>query len=172
VASWRKFCFPVWAAWFVCLPSTLQAFPGDGSQVYTIALPASTAPTKIEFEVSYLGGWEVTVAFDPEHCQLHCTYRKTRQEALLKPITSIRIYAGPAAKPTTLIVNPAGLGLPAAAGLTAIRAEEFGLPGRWWPVALLFPEHEARAPAAVRAGPIASTTLWSAPHSAALPLRI
>ena len=42
----------------------------------------------------YLGGWEVKVAFNPVHCELHCSYRRTREDSLLKPVTSIRIYSG------------------------------------------------------------------------------
>jgi hypothetical protein len=188
VASWRKPGFPVWAAWFVCLPAALQAFPGDSSQVYTIPLPASVAAAKVELQVAYgglpaqwangwptsatsLGGWKVTVSIDSTHCEIHCTYRRTRDTLLLKPITLIRIYAGPGSKPTTLIVDPAGLKLPAAASQVAICQQEFGLPGKWWAAALPAPDGSGAALASIYAHPGFSETHSPAAHTAPLPLR-
>jgi hypothetical protein len=173
----------VWAAWFVCLPAALQASSGVASQVYTIPLPASTAAARIEFQVAYgslsgewshtatsLGGWEVTVAFDAAHCALHCTYRRTRDTLLLKPITSIRVYTGPGARPISVTVDPAGLGLPAAVRQVTIRPEAFGLPGKWaavWPV----PDRDGRAPVPLHADPAFSATPSPAAPTAPLPLR-
>ena len=200
VASWRKPGFPAWAAWFLCLPAALQAFPGDGSQTYAIPIPASAAPAKVEFQVTYgslpggwassaaslsatsLGGWEVTVALDTAHCVIHCTYRRTREALLLKPITSIRIYAGPGSnggqgpgaggQTTTVTVDPAGLGLPSIASHVMICPEEFGLPGRGWAAAFVVPDREGRAPASIHAGAILSGTHSPAAETPVLPLRI
>jgi len=195
VASWRKPGFPVWAAWFVCLPAALQAFPGDGSQTYTIPIPASAAPAKVEFQVTYgslpggwatsaaspggwatsatsLGGWEVTVAFDPAHCAIHCTYRRTRDAVLLKPITWIRIHSAPGSKPTTAIVDPAGLRLPSIASQVMIRPEEFGLPGRGWAARFPVANREGRSPVSIHAGAGLSATHSPAAQTPALPLRM
>jgi hypothetical protein len=186
VASWRKPGFPVWAAWLVCLPVVLHALPGDGSRVYTVPFPASLAPAKVEFRVAYgslpgewaaspasLGGWEVTVAFDPMHCVIHCTYRRTRDAVLLQPVTSIRIYAGPGTggEPTTVIVDPAGLRFPFATSQALICPEGFGLPGRGW-AAYVVPDREGRAPASIYAAASISATHSPAAVTPALPLRI
>jgi hypothetical protein len=190
VASWRKPGFPVWAAWFVCLPAVLHAFPGDGSQVHTVSIPVSVAPAKVEFQVTYgslpggwatsatsLGGWEVTVAFDAAHCVIHCTYRRTRDALLLQPITSIRISnggqgPGPGGQPTTVTVDPAGLTFPSIASLAMICPEEFGLPGRRWAAAMLVPDRQGRAPASIHAADGLSATHSLAAITPALPLRI
>ena len=185
VASWRKPGFPVWATWFVCLPAALQAFPGDGSETYAIPIPASVAPATVEFQVTYgslpggwatsatsIGGWEVTVALDTAHCVVHCTYRRTREALLLKPITSIRIHTVPGSKPTTVTVDPAGLTLPSMASQVTISPEEFGLPVRGWAAALLVSEGEGRAPVSIRAGASIAGTRSPAAQTAALPLRI
>ena len=180
----------MWAAWCVCLPAALEAFPGDGSRVYTVPIPASVAPAKLEFQVTYgslpgawatsatsLGGWEVTVAFDAAHCVIHCTYRRTRDALLLQPITSIRISnwgQGPWAggQPTTVTVDPAGLRFPSIASLVVICPEEFGLPGRGWAAAVLVPDRQGRAPAASRAAASLSATHSPAALTPDLPLRI
>ena len=177
---------PNWAAaWFVCLPALLQAFPGDGSQVYTVAVPASVAPAKVEFQVAYgslpggwatppasLGGWEVTVAFDTAHCVIHCTYRRTREALLLKPITSIRIYSGPGSKPTTVIVDPAGLRLPSIASQVITCPEQAGLPGRRWAARFPAPHGDGRLPASIHAAASLSATHAPAALTPALPLRV
>jgi hypothetical protein len=190
VSSWRNAGFPAWAACLVCLPAVLQAFPGDGSRVYTMSFPAPMANAKVEFQVAYgglasawaasaatvskadLGGWEVTVAIDPAHCVIHCTYRRTREALLLQPITSIRIHAWPGSKPTMVVIDPAGLRFPLAASHVTICPEGFGLPGKGWAARFVLPDAIGREPVPIHAGASPSGTHSPAADSPALPLRI
>jgi hypothetical protein len=94
------------------------------------------------------GDWEVTVAVDVAHCGIYCAYRRKPEasgrtslvDLLPPPVTAIRIYTGSAAKPAIVFVDPAGLGLPAAASHMIITRETLCIPGRKLVRALLAPE--------------------------------
>ena len=170
----------------MCLPAGLQAFPSNADSTYTVTLPVAAPPAQIEFQVAYtglpgawtnsvnslaLGGWEVTVAFDPAHCELHCTYRRTREGPFLQPITTIRINSSPPSNSTTIRVDPAGLGLPTAASPVSVAAEAVVLSGKGFAAPELL---------AGRGGPnrpigdtadLLETDPWAA-HTLVLPLRI
>jgi hypothetical protein len=70
-------------------------------------------------------GWQVTVEFDAVHCAVYCTYRRTRDAGLLPPpVTTIRFFAGGAAKAVIAVVDPAGTGSPRAAGRERAEREQ------------------------------------------------
>jgi len=70
-------------------------------------------------------GWEVTVDFDAVHCAVYCSYRRTRDAGLLPPpVTTIRFFAGGAARPVTAVVDPAGVRAPRAASRERAGSEQ------------------------------------------------
>jgi hypothetical protein len=141
---------------------------------------------KVEFRIGYaglpasvssssstsLGGWEVTVAYDPAHCVIHCLYRRTREATLLKPIISIRIDPGSGSLPRTVIVDPAGLGIPSVMSEAVRWPEKLCLPGASWTAAMPLPAAGRLVPAAIPARDGFLTTHALATKSPALPLRI
>jgi hypothetical protein len=125
---------------YVTYSPTDAGFNRAAAREFTV--PASglyTAPA-----ISF-GDWEVTVAVDLSHCGIYCAYRRKPEasgrtslvDLLPPPITAIRIYAGSAAKPAIVFVDPAGLRLPAATSHTVITRETLCMPGRkFFPTAL------------------------------------
>ena len=113
------------------------------------------------------GDWEVTVAVDLAHCGIYCAYRRKPEasgrtslvDLLPPPITAIRVYAGSAAKPAIVFVDPAGLRLPAATSHIVITRETFCIPGRKLFVAALAPESDCSSPA------LPQTTVLSLTHN-------
>jgi hypothetical protein len=101
-------------------------------QVYDIRVPGAGASTRIETSVSYGGGWEVTVDFDAVRCELHCTYRRLRFAGglLPRPATTIQVRTDFASKPITIVVDPAGLGLPSAVSVGSARSDDICASGR------------------------------------------
>ncbi len=85
-----------------------------------------------------LGGWEVTAEFDPIRCEVYCVYRQKPgafgRTPLVTfpapPITVVEVYTGPASKPSIVVFDPAGLGLPSATGKDLPDEERLYLPGR------------------------------------------
>ena len=141
----RLECF----ALLLCAPGLVHAEPA----VYTVAV-SNAAPVSFAWHVTYssaagnftggaapvtsLGGWEVTVAFDSSHCGISCSYRRKPDAfgrtpvsgVLPPPITAIQIYSNSASKPTTIIVDPAGISFPAAVNRVVASPEKLCLPGK------------------------------------------
>src|SRR5262249_5153855 len=78
------------------------------------------------------GEWEVTVAFDPVHCDIYCAYRRRTDSvvrtSLLPPVTTIRVSRDSISKPLTVAVDPAGLGVPSLTCNPVASCPQFYLP--------------------------------------------
>lgn len=167
------------------LPGMLQA------QVYTIHIPKTEVPSKIELSVAYpagggsvqtgagempaatrIGDWEVTVALDADRCEISCVYRRIRDLThLLPPVAEIRLYTGSRSQPATIMVDPAGLRLPLAASRVLTAVEQPGIPARRLFAAILMRSEGDRTP-------LTAAPLVTSGHKpkvtvpAAVPLRI
>jgi len=189
----------VWLGQMLAPPCAQGArLPGTGlnegaARVYRIHVPDCGPKAKFAMRLAYLpeptrpdreagwlqpaapvrlGGWEVTVVFDPVHCDLYCTYRRKPGTArLLPPLAAIQIYASPMAKPRTVTVDPAGLSNPSAARSLPVAAERACLPGKKLYLSIwglrAKPVHGAAPVPRLSAGP----HLETAPEAVA-PLRI
>lgn len=166
------------------LPGMLQA------QVYTIHIPKTELPSRVEWSVAYaaggnvktgagempaatrVGDWEVTVALDAGRCEISCVYRRIRDLThLLPPVTEIRLYTGSRSQPATIMVDPAGLRLPLAASRVLTVAQQPGMPARRLFAAILMRGEGDRTPStgalSVTSGHQPKVTV-----RAAVPLRI
>src|SRR5215469_13208170 len=120
------------------------SLPDAGSEIYRIHIPRCESESEAALQVTYSSGgasgiaheadslnresiwrdgrsttageWEVTVAFDPVHCDIYCAYRRRTDSvvrtSLLPPVTTIRVSRDSISKPLTVAVDPAGLGFP------------------------------------------------------------
>jgi len=116
-------------------------------------------------------GWEVTVDFDAVHCAVYCSYRRTRDAGLLPPpVTTIRFFAGGAARPVTAVVDPAGVRAPRAASRERAGSEQPCTAGKKLVlVALVVHCDRQELPLAVGGDSAANTNLFSRANA---PLRI
>jgi hypothetical protein len=176
------------AALSLWVPGILHArtLPDSGDQVFSIRVPVSGPPSKLEWDVGYspldagairAGDWEVTVEFDAAKCEIHCTYRRTRHavgtslvDLWLPPVTAIRVYNNPESKPATMIVDPAGLRLPSAASKVFVTQEKLCVPGKR--LAVPVQQVESDDPTSAQPHSFCSTLYLATISSAALPLRI
>ncbi|HEV2447858.1 MAG TPA: hypothetical protein VGS58_18140 [Candidatus Sulfopaludibacter sp.] len=121
------------AAVLVCLAGAAQA----QSPVYRYYVPRAGAVSKVEWS-SPGAGWDVSVRFDRERCEILCAYRRLRDpfgalspaHNLLPPATVIRIYRGGGSAPETVIVDPAGARYPRAGRPVRQSAETMFVAGR------------------------------------------
>jgi hypothetical protein len=127
---------------YVTYSSTDDAFNHAAALEFTVPAGGHYAAPAISF-----GDWEVTVSVDAAHCGIYCAYRRKPEASgrtflvdLLPPITAIRVYAGSAAKPAVMFVDPAGLKLPAATSDIVIARETLCITGRKLFRAALVPE--------------------------------
>ena len=150
VSGRRSLVGLAWASLWLCAPGRLPAQPA----VYTVHVTHTGPLFRLSWRVGYastdqgfqdsaalpasLGGWEVTVARDAAHCGISCAYRRKRDgfgrasvlDLLPPPITAIRVYTDPASKPTTVIVDPAGLRLPTVTNRVLVTGDRLCLPGK------------------------------------------
>ncbi len=110
VADWAKLaCFVV--VGFVCLPAH--------AEVYRVQLPPGAE--HVEWSAGGVG-WDVEVSYDPNSCELSCTYRRSHnalgEMPLLPPVTIVRFHTGPKESTITRI-DPAGVASPTLAVLPA-----------------------------------------------------
>jgi hypothetical protein len=101
VAGWSKLALLA----LVCLPAS--------AEVYRLSAPQGVE--RIEWSAAGIG-WDVDVAYDPDTCEVYCTYRRTHDALgampLLQPVTTVRFYTGPM-EPSVVVIDPAGLSSPA-----------------------------------------------------------
>ena len=120
---------------FACLPGALRARSAS-DRAYTIHLPGSTPPAKIELSVAQTSAeWEVTADYDAARCEVHCSWRRKRDEfepsALLPPpIATIRIYSDFVSPPESVTADPAGLGFPRVTRDLPLSLESIFMPAR------------------------------------------
>lgn len=127
LVNWRL------AALLLCVAGAAQAT----SDVYRYYVPHSGAVTKVAWS-SPGAGWDVTVGFDSERCEIYCAYRRVHDafgptalaHFLLPPMTVLRLYRDAGSKPETVVVDPAGLRFPRATVRDPMRLERTGIPGR------------------------------------------
>jgi len=126
-----------------------------------------------------MGGWEVTVDFDPARCEIHCAYRRIRDAfgrtpliGLSPPVVAIRVYTGFHAKPAIAIVDPAGLATPAATSGAVVTQEEPCMPGRRLFSVVLVQQGDRNAPALPHARVFCSRNASEATPSTPVPQRI
>jgi hypothetical protein len=132
---------------FMCLPALLHArdksadvLRDNSSRTYTIHLSSSGPVAKIEVSVAQASAeWEVTAAYDSAACEIHCSWRRKRDtfgrtplaSFLPPPIAAIRVYANFVSQaPSVIVVDPAGLGSPGAAGDAPITQDPVWIPAR------------------------------------------
>ena len=187
VESWRRLDILGLAVLFLCLPGMVDA------QVYTIHVPNPGPQSRFDFQVAYpgfnrgvspatavtVGGWEVTVDFDPARCEIHCIYRRVRDAfgrapmmGLAPPITTIRMYTGSDSRPTIAIVDPAGLGTPAAASNSVVIEEKDCIPGRKLFTIVLVPKGDGNTPATAQAQSVGLRNCPETIFTAPVPQRI
>jgi hypothetical protein len=177
---------------FVFLPGLLLArdTPGDvlreggrdGGETYTIHLYGSGPVAKIEVSVAQASPeWEVVAAYDSTVCEIHCSWRRKRDafgrtplaSFLPPPIATIRIYASFAAQsPRVIVVDPAGLGSPGAAGDAPVTQDPVWIPARRLFTAVLAQREDSGAPNRPRARSLSITNQPEVTPLASLPLRI
>jgi hypothetical protein len=181
------------SALFVCLPVYAEN-RADDAQVYTVHVPNSGPLSRFDFQVAYpgfsggvvsagaavtVGGWEVTVDFDPARCEIHCAYRRVRDAlgraplvGLAPPIATIRMYTGSDSKATIAIVDPAGLGTPAAASNPVVIEEKACIPGRRIFSVVLVPKGDSHAPTTAHAQSVCPRNCLETVFTAPVPQRI
>jgi hypothetical protein len=128
---------------YVTYSSTDNAFYHAAALEFIV--PAGTPYTAPAIS---FGDWQVMVSVDAAHCGIYCAYRRKPEasgrtslvDLLPPPITAIRVYAGSAAKPAVMFVDPAGLKLPAATSDIVIARETLCITGRKLFRAALVPE--------------------------------
>jgi hypothetical protein len=173
---------------FICLPGMLHARreagvanPDSGARIYTIHLSISKPPVKIELPaIQNSAEWEVTAAYDSALCEIHCFFRRKRDawgrtplaSLLLPPIASIRIYTNFVSQPATVIVDPAGAGLPCAARDTPLTWDAIFIPARRVFVTVPAHRHAYAAPDSPETHFFSSTNQPEVTSSASQPLRI
>jgi hypothetical protein len=83
----------------LCLPAK--------AEIYSRHLPAAS---RVEASVSHTAGWDVSVTFDAETCEVFCEYRRKDGGLHLfpAPVTELRVYTDGASRPLLVIVDPAG----------------------------------------------------------------
>ena len=99
----------------LCLLLSLPA----KAEIYSMHVPAAA---RVEARVSHTAGWDVSITFDAETCQVFCEYRR-KDGALhlfLAPVTELHVYTDDGASPLLLIVDPAGTRQPAASSSAAL----------------------------------------------------
>jgi hypothetical protein len=78
---------------------------------YSTHVPGAS---QVEARVSHTAGWDVTVTFDAETCEIHCQYRRKERglHLFLAPVTELQVYTDGAANPLRVIIDPAGVRTP------------------------------------------------------------
>jgi hypothetical protein len=174
---------------FVCLPCLLHArdtsvdiLRDSGSRIYTIHLSGSRPVAMIEVSVAQASvEWEVTAAYDSTGCEIHCSWRRKRDAFGRTPLTSflplpvatVRIYTNFAAlSPAVIVVDPAGLGLPGAAGDAPLTQEAVWIPARRFFVAILSQRQDSGALNRPRDHFLSTTNPTEVTSAVSLPLRV
>jgi hypothetical protein len=150
------------------------------AQTYTIHLSHSEPPAKIEALVTPASAeWEVTATYDSALCEIHCSWRRKRNElgrmpliSLLPPNVAIRIYTDFASLPAVVIVDPAGLRLPQAASSLSPSYEAAFMPARKLLVATFARRQHTAHPAPLRSHFFSPATQAEVTPGAPAPLRI
>jgi hypothetical protein len=164
------------------------------AQTYTIHVPNPGPSSKFDFVVAYpgfsrgvvsagsavtVGGWEVTVDFDPARCEIHCAYRRVRDAfgraalvGLAPPVATVRMHGDSASRPAIAIVDPAGLGTPAAASNPVIVEDKVCVPGRRLFTVVLVPKGDGEAPATAYAQSVCLRNTPETTFTAPVPQRI
>ena len=162
---------------------------------YTVYVPNSGPVSRLAWHVTYastdtgftdnaaspavLGGWEVAVAIDVAHCGIYCAYRRKPDawgrtpmlDLLLPPVTAIEVYKDSVSKPATVIVDPAGLRVPAVTKNAGVTPDKLCLPGKrlFTTVSL---QADNRVCTSSEVSSFASNDNYQAAFRAAAPLRI
>jgi hypothetical protein len=172
---------------FVCLPGLISAqsasgdmLPGNGGRIYTIHLSGFRPVAKIEVSVAS-AEWEVTAAYDPTGCEIHCSWRRKRdafgrmpQASFLPlPVATVRIYTNfVALSPAVIVVDPAGLRLPDAAEDAPLTQEAVWLAAKRHFVAVLSRRDDSGAFNRPHAHLLSATNSPEVTTATSLPLRV
>ena len=163
--------------------------------VYTVYVPNSGLVSILAWHVTYastgagftdnatspavLGGWEVTVAFDVAHCGIYCAYRRKPDvwgrtpmlDLLLPPVVAIEVYKDSVSKPAMVIVDPAGLRVPAVSNQVGMTPEKICLPGKRLFITVRL-QADSRGCTSSEESSFASNDNYQIAFPAAAPLRI
>jgi hypothetical protein len=173
----------------VCLPGLMRArdpsgdmLTDSGSRIYTIHFSGPRPVAKIEVSVEQASAeWEVTAAYDPTGCEIHCLWRRKRDAFgrmplaffLPLPVATLRIYTNfVALSPAVIVVDPAGLRQPGAAGDAPITEEAFWIPARRLFVAILSQRENSCGPRRPRSHFLSTTNSSEVTSATSLPLRV
>jgi hypothetical protein len=155
----------------------LQA--GDASdRTYTIHLPPTTTPAKIELTVAQSSAeWEMAAVYDAARCEIHCSWRRKRDALgpmplLAPPIAEVRIYSNFVSPPATVTVDPAGVGEPYATQDVPLSRESTFIPARRLFVTALAQQADSGGPKSPRTHFLSSTQQPEITFASSLPLRI
>lgn len=149
----------------------------EAGSSYKFYVANAGAIRQIEWS-GFARGWDVSVRFDREHCELYCVYQRNRDSFgpsalayyLPPPPVTIHLYGGTASRPRNIIVDPAGSGHSHITTAAARRIVQTCLTGG--DTAIAIPRGEGRpAPQAASPRPAgAATARRGSPF--VLPLRI
>jgi hypothetical protein len=154
----------------------------ESGRTYTIHLYGSEPVARIEVSVAQASAeWEVTADYDSAACEIHCSWRRKRDafgrtmlaSFLPPPIATIRVYAKfVALAPSVIVVDPAGLGSPGAAGDVPITQDAVWIPARRLFTAILARREDSGALNRPRAQFVSITNQPEVTSLASLPLRV